>query len=118
MVSFSGDKLLGGPQAGILLGRRKIIDKLRRDPMARALRIDKLTIAALEAVLELYHEPERAKREIPLLAGLIESPVSLKSRAEALRARPTREFDAVWGKGFMGANRFAGIVYDNLSHKN
>ena len=84
VVSFSGDKLLGGPQAGILLGRREIIDKLRRDPMARALRVDKLTIAALEAVLELYHEPERAKREIPLLAGLTESPASLKSRAEAL----------------------------------
>lgn len=84
VVSFSGDKLLGGPQAGILLGRREIIDTLRRDPMARVLRIDKLTIAALEAVLELYHEPERAKREIPLLAGLTESPASLRSRAEVL----------------------------------
>lgn len=84
IVSFSGDKLLGGPQAGILLGRREIIDQLRRDPMARALRVDKLTIAALEAVLELYHEPERAKCEIPLLAGLTESPASLKRRAEVL----------------------------------
>jgi len=84
VVSLSGDKLLGGPQAGILLGRREIIDRLRRDPMARALRVGKLTIAALEAVMELYHEPERAKREIPLLAGLSESQASLTKRAEQL----------------------------------
>ncbi len=86
-VSFSGDKLLGGPQAGILLGKREMIEKLRRDPMARALRVDKLTIAALEAVLELYHDPARAKREIPLLARLSEPLESLKQRAEDLAGR-------------------------------
>jgi L-seryl-tRNA(Ser) seleniumtransferase len=107
VVSFSGDKLLGGPQAGILLGRREIIDRLRRDPMARALRIDKLTIAALEAVLELYHEPERANREIPLLAALTESPASLKRRAEALvvllrAAGPSGSFTVQEDESFAG----------------
>jgi len=107
VVSFSGDKLLGGPQAGILLGRREILDTLRRDPMARALRIDKLTIAALEAVLELYHEPERANREIPLLAALGESPASLKRRAEALvvllrAAGPSGSFTVQEDESFAG----------------
>ncbi|MCG8404892.1 MAG: L-seryl-tRNA(Sec) selenium transferase [Phycisphaerales bacterium] len=87
LVSFSGDKLLGGPQAGILLGRRSIIDRLRNDPMARALRVDKLTVAALEAVLELYHDPDRAMREIPLLARLVESESMLVTRAEKLSDR-------------------------------
>ncbi len=84
VVSFSGDKLLGGPQAGILLGKRAIIDGLRRDPMARALRIDKLTIAALEATLELYESPETVNRHVPLLASLSTSAESLEERAESL----------------------------------
>ncbi len=106
-VSFSGDKLLGGPQAGILLGKRETIEKLRRDPMARALRIDKLTIAALEAVLELYHDPARAKREIPLLARLSEPLESLKKRAEDLAARlrsalPNDSFSVKEDESFAG----------------
>ena len=107
LVSFSGDKLLGGPQAGILLGTGEIIDALRKDPMARALRIDKLTIGALEAVLELYQEPERAKREIPLLASLTESPASLTERAEALcanlrKAAPGDSFEVRQDQSFAG----------------
>ncbi|MBX3395485.1 MAG: L-seryl-tRNA(Sec) selenium transferase [Phycisphaerae bacterium] len=84
IVAFSGDKLLGGPQAGILLGRRRFIERLRRDPMARALRVGKLTLAALEAVLELYHDQAVARRRIPLLAMLSESMESLTNRAENL----------------------------------
>lgn len=86
LVSFSGDKLLGGPQSGILLGHRDTIEKLRKDPMTRALRIDKLTVAALEATLELYQSPDEAKSKIPILAGLSETIESLTARAEKLAA--------------------------------
>lgn len=107
VVSFSGDKLLGGPQAGILLGRREIIEGLRKDAMARALRIDKLTIAALEAVLELYQDPAAAQREIPLLAALHEPVDALRERAERLlallsAARPGDTFEARSDESFAG----------------
>ncbi len=70
LVCCSGDKLLGGPQAGLLFGRRSAISAARAHPLARALRIDKLSLAALEATLRLYRDPERALREVPVLAML------------------------------------------------
>jgi L-seryl-tRNA(Ser) seleniumtransferase len=85
VLAFSGDKLLGGPQAGLFLGKQKIIDRLQHDPMARALRIGKLTAAALEATLELY-ESDRAREAIPILTALSETVESLASRAENLRS--------------------------------
>lgn len=94
VVSFSGDKLLGGPQAGIVLGRRDIVERVRKHPMARAVRIDKLTIAALQATLELYLEPERALREIPTLAMLRAREGELRVRADELAAALTRAFSA------------------------
>lgn len=87
LVVMSGDKLLGGPQAGIILGRADLVDALRRNPLARALRVDKLTLAALQATLRLYREPARAVRDIPALSMLTTPVESLRTRAAALVAR-------------------------------
>jgi L-seryl-tRNA(Ser) seleniumtransferase len=85
IVCCSGDKLLGGPQAGLLLGRDEAIAAAARHPLARALRIDKLSLAALEATLRLYRDPVLARREIPVLAMLDVAPAELARRAERLR---------------------------------
>jgi L-seryl-tRNA(Ser) seleniumtransferase len=84
LVLMSGDKLLGGPQSGIILGAASLMAKLRKNPFARAMRVDKLTLSALEATLRLYLEPERALREIPVLAMLTAPVKDLQSRAEAI----------------------------------
>jgi L-seryl-tRNA(Ser) seleniumtransferase len=86
LVCFSGDKLLGGPQAGIVVGRAELVERLRRHPLQRALRADKLTLAALEATLALYLEPERAAWEIPVLRMLAEPVEAVRARAEQLSA--------------------------------
>ncbi len=86
LVCFSGDKLLGGPQAGIIVGRADLVERLRRHPLQRALRADKLTLGALEGTLRLYLDPERAAREIPVLRMLAESPEAVRARAERLAA--------------------------------
>ena len=85
-VAFSGDKLLGGPQAGILVGGGEWIGRMRRNPLCRALRVDKTTIMALEATLRLYQDPKRAIREIPTLALLGAARESLEARSRALAA--------------------------------
>jgi L-seryl-tRNA(Ser) seleniumtransferase len=84
LVCFSGDKLLGGPQAGIVVGRADLVERLRRHPLQRALRADKLTLAALEGTLTLYLDPERARREIPVLRVLAEPAETVRARAERL----------------------------------
>jgi L-seryl-tRNA(Ser) seleniumtransferase len=86
LVCFSGDKLLGGPQAGLLVGRADAVGAARAHPLARALRLDKLGLAALEATLRLYRDPEAARREIPVLAMLTVADDVLRARAERLAA--------------------------------
>jgi L-seryl-tRNA(Ser) seleniumtransferase len=90
LVCASGDKLLGGPQCGMLLGRAKLIAACRKDPLARAVRVDKLTFAALDATLALYFDPERAGTEIPTLRMLTLTPDELRARAEILAASLAR----------------------------
>ena len=85
LVSFSGDKLLGGPQAGIIVGRRALIDRLKASPLARVLRLDKMTLAALEATLRLYLHPDEAQRSIPTLRMLTEDAEDVRTRAETLK---------------------------------
>jgi L-seryl-tRNA(Ser) seleniumtransferase len=101
LVSFSGDKLLGGPQAGIMAGRAETIERLRRHPLARALRVDKMTVAALEAVLRMYSTGRR--QEVPLWQLLSIGQTSLLGRAKGLasifRGADVRESQAVAGGG-------------------
>jgi L-seryl-tRNA(Ser) seleniumtransferase len=87
LVLMSGDKLLGGPQAGIILGAANLIARLRKNPFARAMRVDKLTLSALEATLRLYLEPDRALKEIPVLSMLTAPVKEIEARAEAVVVR-------------------------------
>lgn len=104
LVAFSGDKLLGGPQAGIIAGRRAPMESIRRHPLARALRADKLTLAALEATLRLYRDGR--SDEIPAVRMLATSEATLTHRAGALadvlRASPGLEVEVTTGEGLTG----------------
>ena len=84
VVSFSGDKVLGGPQAGVIVGRKEYIDRIKKNPINRAVRIDKMTLAALEATLRLYLDMDVARRTVPTLRMVTASRESLKSKARRL----------------------------------
>jgi L-seryl-tRNA(Ser) seleniumtransferase len=86
LVSFSGDKLLGGPQGGIIVGKKKYIERIQKNPIARALRVDKLTIAAFEATLLAYMDTECAKDTIPVLQMLLQPAEKIKQRARKIAA--------------------------------
>jgi L-seryl-tRNA(Ser) seleniumtransferase len=110
LVLWSGDKLLGGPQAGCLAGREELVALARKNPLARALRADKMTLAALEATLALYADPERALQEIPVLRMLTLSAEELRARAEKLRSAlpPVRPSALASGHSAVGGGSFPG----------
>ncbi|MGE5141820.1 MAG: L-seryl-tRNA(Sec) selenium transferase, partial [Acidobacteriota bacterium] len=107
IVVFSGDKLLGGPQAGIIVGKTQAIAACKTDPLARAVRADKYTLAGLEATLSLYRDEDAARREIPTLRMLTEDIVAIRRRGEALRRGVEREgVDLIDGFSEVGGGSF------------
>jgi L-seryl-tRNA(Ser) seleniumtransferase len=91
IVTFSGDKLLGGPQGGIIVGKAELIENIAKNPLMRAVRIDKLTLSAFEAVLMHYLDEEKAKKEIPTLKMLLQNVNEIKARAKKIAAKLHRE---------------------------
>ena len=116
LVLFSGDKMLGGPQAGILAGARAAVERCKKHPLARAVRLDKLDLAALAATLRAYLDPEVAWREIPILALLAASPVARRRKAARLARSIGRALgadasvDVVPTHGEMGGGSLPGVV--------
>ena len=95
VMLFSGDKLLGGPQAGIIVGKKKYISRMKKHPLARAMRVDKMTFAALEATLAKYKDPKIALRDIPVLRMISSSDSEMRSKAERLAAEIAGENEAL-----------------------
>jgi L-seryl-tRNA(Ser) seleniumtransferase len=107
IVTFSGDKLVGGPQAGLTVGRADLIARIRRDPLARAMRPDKVTLAAVAATLALYRAG-RAEAEIPVWRMIAAAPDALRERAEALARRLPRAVEVVATEATVGGGSLPG----------
>jgi L-seryl-tRNA(Ser) seleniumtransferase len=115
LALMSGDKLLGGPQAGIILGDAKVIAKLRANPLARALRVDKLTLAALEATLRIYLDESRAITEIPALAMISATVEQLRRRANAIAAATGAAVRVIDSESSVGAGAFPTAVLPSVA---
>ncbi len=112
VVAFSGDKLLGGPQAGVLLGDEGLVTHMKRNPLCRALRVDKVTLAGLEATLRLYRDEDEALAQIPTLSMLTTPAEELELRAHALAGRLGRagvDADAAPGAAVVGGGTYPGV---------
>ena len=115
VVTMSGDKLLGGPQAGIVVGTHAIVERMKANPLARALRVDKLTLAALEATLVLYREPARALAEVPVLRMLATPVTELRKRAAALRVQLGGLVHVVDSDASVGGGAFPGTSISSVA---
>ncbi|MBX9789157.1 MAG: L-seryl-tRNA(Sec) selenium transferase [Pirellulales bacterium] len=120
LVLFSGDKLVGGPQAGVIVGRRKFIDQIERNPLMRALRVDKLTLAALSATLEALGDPRQAACELPIWMMVTTSIAELRRRAEhmvaQLRSRTTGLTIGVMSTtAYLGGGSLPGQVMESVA---
>ncbi len=114
VICFSGDKMLGGPQGGFLVGKKSIIDQVKKNPLTRALRCDKMSYAAAEGTLKLFLEPDKLKDTHPVLHMITEDPASVRRRAQALRRRILQqvegkaELSVVPGETEMGSGSLPG----------
>jgi L-seryl-tRNA(Ser) seleniumtransferase len=108
ITTFSGDKLLGGPQCGVVVGKREYIEKIQKNPLTRAMRIDKLTLAGIEATLMEYIDEEKAIRNVPTLKMLLQKPEELKGRANKIAKRLKREIQNAHIKVMSDSSRAGG----------
>ncbi|WP_218925296.1 MULTISPECIES: L-seryl-tRNA(Sec) selenium transferase [unclassified Gemella] len=120
VVTFSGDKLLGGPQAGIIVGKKKYIDEMKKNQLTRALRVDKMTIAALEATLNIYLDEERALEEIPTLHMISISKARLEAKAKIFSEKVSTlnfDVDIIEDKAEVGGGSYPASYLDSVAVK-